>query len=847
MSRISEPHFLPQLTSLSASSSSDQLSFDSLQAQLFTEATHSTSLLAMTSGGIAYRLARASLLPLFSSLPQMMSTALSSTLALGIEVGTFRAVHHGLSSTGEEYWNLRAWGSQCLDFGGLKSAGALFKFQSPVLRHAIQSLAMMAGEEAGAVAGLREKNHASFAERFAHASALNLALGAGTLWAFRLTGGTLQRVEGNLERRASAVQAQERVADSTAPRMASTPPAAAINEMVYAKMVRQDVLHQLSVMVGSDLMRRAAFMESRGGMESFAGEVVNLYFNPGSLTFSSMPPISFSTDHIVLKFQVPESGSGLNMLTSTRLELEKHARCASSRQAREFYKNMLSLGGLENFEWSLPQLRSLREHVANLEASMPELGEVENIARDFIPLFWRAESPEISPDALTELAVEVGRLARHKVYAPFLAYLEAVCRSKNLRINYGEVFQRGDADFYSSLRRLYLHPPFCEFPGAGHDASDPWLFEATELAGLSGIAGEDTNYQLQRAGILIMNGAHRLAADLLEGLVERVRMLNNGSLLYCLGQRFVELGQVRRGLDLMAQSLENTEESSHIARVGSSLVWYGESKRLENVLNTHRRNWQKRAFTKAALLYQEGLIGKRAEAIASLREVNNGVETVPVYLTGLGDREAALDYIASQVGPTASLDSVLGRAYHALGTEMDFSLRIKLVSPQARPLPAGYSPLLRRVGKVGNIALLRTHLTALFEGRVVTEVETALKILAEFPDPIFRSWAIRSLGRSDQINRNGIAYLSHIKHPDSIAALLPYVQRPQEFWMDELRQVQAIDAAYSLACLGEVEHSKVLFQYALQHGVIPDNTHHLMHNLLRLGEVRLAWLMGRHS
>lgn len=90
-------------------------------------------------------------------------------------------MHHLSNPSLEKYSDAKGWARETLNFACLKGFGHYFKSENALLRHVSQNLGMMLGEEAASRLHFTPEIHGNFAERFVHASAMNFALGAGTV------------------------------------------------------------------------------------------------------------------------------------------------------------------------------------------------------------------------------------------------------------------------------------------------------------------------------------------------------------------------------------------------------------------------------------------------------------------------------------------------------------------------------------------------------------------------------------------------------------------------------------------------------------------------------------------
>lgn len=160
--------------------SSSSLLLDGLQNQFSNEACNATNLLAMTVGGLAFKLSRLAVSASLSSLPLLPKAPLANVLGLFSEVVAFRAISHSLSENRESVADTQGFWRDFTHFGTIKGVGHFLQSQNFFFRHISQNLGMILGEEAGALLHLNPQNQSSFSERFVQASATTLALEAGS-------------------------------------------------------------------------------------------------------------------------------------------------------------------------------------------------------------------------------------------------------------------------------------------------------------------------------------------------------------------------------------------------------------------------------------------------------------------------------------------------------------------------------------------------------------------------------------------------------------------------------------------------------------------------------------------
>lgn len=184
--------FLPAATFGSAeSSTASQLHLDALFSSFSSQCTDSTSIAMMTLAGLTGRVARMGILSLGGGnlLSQFGSVAAEAGAMLGTQI---------LSNPSPEHVNHRQeFFKHFINFGMFR----LFHTNgsNPFAQHFMQSLAMMAGHHTAAWMQLEDHSQNSLLHEFFEANVANLQIRAGSVLSSRLTGGRLQRIEGNIE------------------------------------------------------------------------------------------------------------------------------------------------------------------------------------------------------------------------------------------------------------------------------------------------------------------------------------------------------------------------------------------------------------------------------------------------------------------------------------------------------------------------------------------------------------------------------------------------------------------------------------------------------------------------
>lgn len=181
--------------------SSSQLSLNSTLESFAQQARDGRSLVAMSTGSLAFSLTRSLGLSLCSRIFSSSALIQSSSWGLALlgEVAAFRGVNQALGS-GESWRDAQGFSATLTDFICLKGIGHFLRSTNPLLRHFSQSTGMVAGELATEALHLRESSHENLAERFVHASVTTLAMEAGGHLTHIASGGRLRALESHLAR-----------------------------------------------------------------------------------------------------------------------------------------------------------------------------------------------------------------------------------------------------------------------------------------------------------------------------------------------------------------------------------------------------------------------------------------------------------------------------------------------------------------------------------------------------------------------------------------------------------------------------------------------------------------------
>ncbi|GEM_PF-4678241 len=181
-----------------------QVQMDSILGHFAGEAGNVGNLLAMSGGAFAYRLARTGFLS------AGLCRGLASLGALSAEVSAFRGASNLLASlqgqpVSERIFDSRGWFSTLISFGILKGSAFFAQGQNLVFTHALQSSAMVAGNQVAYSLSLTYRPQGSLLEQLVHAESTNLALSAGSSFMGLATGHRLAALEKSFELRSEAI------------------------------------------------------------------------------------------------------------------------------------------------------------------------------------------------------------------------------------------------------------------------------------------------------------------------------------------------------------------------------------------------------------------------------------------------------------------------------------------------------------------------------------------------------------------------------------------------------------------------------------------------------------------
>lgn len=182
-----------------------QFEMDALQNTFQHEAGNFSNLLAMAGGGLAYKFLRSSLISAGACRP------MATLLGLGGEVTTYRAAHQTFSNwkgetSADTLFALQGWTSTFLNFGLLKGVGRLAAGQTAPIAHALQSGAMVAGNQLAAHVGLAETPQGSLLKQFLDAEITNMAMIGGNALLGLSTGHSFSRLERSVDLRADFIR-----------------------------------------------------------------------------------------------------------------------------------------------------------------------------------------------------------------------------------------------------------------------------------------------------------------------------------------------------------------------------------------------------------------------------------------------------------------------------------------------------------------------------------------------------------------------------------------------------------------------------------------------------------------
>ncbi len=180
-----------------------QIQQNLLLSNFVSEATQWQNLSAMAVGGLAYRLGKVGVLGASASFPTL-ARVLAPSLALLSEITAFRGVSHGLAHISgyeleEDFLNAKGFGRDLVNFASLKIVGHAMRATNPLLAHASQTSAMVAGHQLAYGLGCATQPKDSLLDQIVHAEAVNLQMSFGSKLTYLVSGGRLDLQERKLE------------------------------------------------------------------------------------------------------------------------------------------------------------------------------------------------------------------------------------------------------------------------------------------------------------------------------------------------------------------------------------------------------------------------------------------------------------------------------------------------------------------------------------------------------------------------------------------------------------------------------------------------------------------------
>ncbi len=175
---------------------------DSLAQTFLSETTNISSLVAMTIGGLAYRLGKIAFL---NTAPNIVRFA-SPLFGLVCEVTAFEGTSRFLQNLSPHSSPLtphsfsEEWRNSFVDFAMMKSVGHLLRTHHLIGRHLVQDFSMIAGHQATAFLGWTPAPEGNFLDQMLHAEIKNLQLGIGTHLSAHLSGHRISSLERNFDR-----------------------------------------------------------------------------------------------------------------------------------------------------------------------------------------------------------------------------------------------------------------------------------------------------------------------------------------------------------------------------------------------------------------------------------------------------------------------------------------------------------------------------------------------------------------------------------------------------------------------------------------------------------------------
>jgi hypothetical protein len=195
--------------------SSLQSQVDRLVGHFVTEASEPTTLLSLTAGSLAYRVAR------FASAGRLWSIPFSFSAEVGIFETSNRVFHSFPLRAGfkpaptARLWSWTGPGglgeglaSSAITLGLLKGAGFLSRDQNLFLHHSFQIMTLVSGRHSAGIAGFAPKPEGSLVEQILHAQATLLQLQAGMGLVHPLAPG-LQTIEMGFDLKLRALSSED--------------------------------------------------------------------------------------------------------------------------------------------------------------------------------------------------------------------------------------------------------------------------------------------------------------------------------------------------------------------------------------------------------------------------------------------------------------------------------------------------------------------------------------------------------------------------------------------------------------------------------------------------------------
>ena len=186
---------------------SSQIEQDQLLQNFSESASDWRSLVAMTLGGLAYRVTKLGVMSVgaIHELP-LLARLSAPVLGLASEVTVFRTVGATLASpslSGAQQaaplLDSKSWFTDFINFASLKVFGRISQGQNSIFSHVLQDMGMVTGHHLAYGLNLVTQPEGSLAQQLAHAEITNLQMQAGMALGGALTENRLQRWERNLD------------------------------------------------------------------------------------------------------------------------------------------------------------------------------------------------------------------------------------------------------------------------------------------------------------------------------------------------------------------------------------------------------------------------------------------------------------------------------------------------------------------------------------------------------------------------------------------------------------------------------------------------------------------------